>query len=80
MMKLGSQYKLATFVLESNINQNDVFGTNGLPLTPSSINMIGNFYSFTATFNSSIPPCQYLTTYLDCIRSKNGMYFKTQSN
>lgn len=70
-MKLNAHYKLATYLFESSTSQNDVFGTNGLPLTPPSIKMIGNFQSFVASNNTSRKPCPYLTTYLDCIRSKN---------
>ena len=74
-MKLTSNYNLATYILESSIrgNQNDVFGTNGLPLTPPSIKMVGNFQSFVASSNAANQSCPYLTTYLDCIRSKNGL-------
>lgn len=72
-MKLSLKYKLATLILESSeTNKNDVFGVNGLPLTPPSIAMVGNFNSFVRSFNSSYQFCPYLIHYLDCIRSKNG--------
>lgn len=72
-MKLSFKYKLATLILESSeTNKNDVFGVNGLPITPASIAMVGNFNSFVRSFNSSTQFCPYLIHYLDCIRSKNG--------
>ncbi|XP_046918189.2 LOW QUALITY PROTEIN: TBC domain-containing protein kinase-like protein [Dermatophagoides farinae] len=71
VMKLSDNYKLATVAFESTVNQNDMFGTNGLPLTPPSITMIGNFHSFVHSFNAANTLTPYLTHYLDCIRSKN---------
>ena len=71
-MKFTCNYQLATYILESSADQNDSFGINGLPLTPPSIKMVGNFRSFVDSNNSSNKICPYLTTYLDCIRNKNG--------
>lgn len=70
----GQKHQLASWTLESSSNnQNDMFGANGLPLTPSSITMVGNFHSFVKSFNASIPLTPYLTKYLDFVRNKNGM-------
>ncbi|UXI20615.1 hepatocellular carcinoma-associated antigen [Sarcoptes scabiei] len=68
----GQKHQLASWTLESSSNnQNDMFGANGLPLTPSSITMVGNFHSFVKSFNASIPLTPYLTKYLDFVRNKN---------
>ena len=75
VMKLSAKYRLATLAFESSTTQNDMFGANGLPLTPPSITMVGNFHSFVQSFNTATTLTPYLTHYLDCIRSKNGMSF-----
>lgn len=44
-------------------------GSNGLPITPNSIRIIGNFKARVEHIN-----CSYLTRYVDCFRNKDGKY------
>lgn len=67
---ISINYKLSVIVLECDSNESDVCGANGLPITPSSIAMFGNFKSFIDSNNNSNNCCIYLTKYLDCIRNK----------
>lgn len=72
MIKIN--YNFASIVLQCATNESEVCGANGLPITPSSIAMIGNFKSFIdSNINNNTFNCNYLTKYLDCIRNKKGI-------
>lgn len=65
---LGYQFAKITFNADSS--SVDDCGSNGLPITPNSISIIGNFKSL--VYSSHHPN---IVQYVDCYRSKNGMYY-----
>ncbi len=71
MIKIN--YKLASIQLQCATNESEICGSNGLPITPSSIAMVGNYKSFIDCFNNESNHSLFLTQYLDCIRNKKGL-------
>lgn len=60
-------YNFAKITLDADNNCVDDCGSNGLPVTPNSISIIGNFKSLVYSVNHP-----YIVQYVDCYRSKNG--------
>lgn len=60
--------KLSTKTLSTNLTNgsNTQYGSNGLPATPNSISIIGNFKSKIERIDN-----KYLVKYLDCYRNKD---------
>ncbi|CAG2179284.1 unnamed protein product, partial [Oppiella nova] len=69
------KYSLCSVVLQCAVNEGELCGANGLPVTPASIAMIGHFKAFIDSHHHfhDNPFNQYLTQYLDCIRNKKGL-------
>lgn len=61
------RYNFAKITLSAGNNCGDDCGSNGLPITPNSISIIGNF-------QSKVDSVQHpnIVQYVDCYRSKNG--------
>lgn len=62
-----SHISLASLSLDSNTCADIVCGSNGLPLTPNSIRIIGDFKAQVEHVNHP-----NLTRYVECFRNKNG--------
>lgn len=64
-----STISLASLSLDSSTCPDIVCGTNGLPLTPNSIRIIGEF-------KAQVEHIEHLnlTKYVECFRNKNGKY------
>lgn len=67
-MKL-SDISLASISLDSSNCADIVCGLNGLPPTPNSIRIIGEFKAQVEHVDHP-----NLTKYVECFRNKNGMY------
>lgn len=61
--------QLASLSLQSESVVDNLCGSNGLPITPNSIKIIGNYK---AHVEQTIHP--NLVQYVDCFRNKNGEY------
>lgn len=71
MMKL-SNISLASLSLDSSTCADIICGSNGLPLTPNSIRIIGDF-------KAQVERVEHpnLTKYVECFRNKNGKDFRS---
>jgi len=69
-----SRISLATLSLDSSTCADIICGENGLPLTPNSIKIIGDFKALVETVQHP-----NLTKYVECLRNKNGNYPYSQS-
>lgn len=66
-MFLDVDVHFASLTLKAGTRNSDNCGANGLPVTPSSISLIGNFKSLVEPVNHD-----HLVPYLDCFRNKHG--------
>lgn len=67
--KYNVKYEFGKITLKAGHNSPDDCGSNGLPTTPNSISIIGNFRAIVD--HTSHPN---LVQYVDCYRSKNGKF------
>lgn len=65
-----SNISLASLSLDSSTCADIVCGSNGLPLTPNSIRIIGDFKAQVEHIDHP-----NLTRYVECFRNKNGERF-----
>lgn len=83
-MRIPDFFESVTFAAGSK--HSDACGSNGLPVTPSSITMIGNFKGYVCerrvpgfrTDRQDDEPfdgSQHLVSYFDCFRNRHGLYF-----
>lgn len=66
-MILDVDANFASITLKAGTRNSDNCGANGLPVTPSSISLIGNFKALIEPVSHD-----YLVPYLDCFRNKHG--------
>ncbi|XP_054167454.1 TBC domain-containing protein kinase-like protein, partial [Oppia nitens] len=74
IMMIQVNYRFGSLVVQSAVHESEQCGANGLPVTPASIAMIGNFRSLVDGNNRLTRDTgladKYMTRYLDCIRNK----------
>jgi len=63
------KFKFGKITLNVGVNNCEDCGSNGLPITPNSISIIGTFQSSISSISHS-----NLVQYLDCYRTKNGNF------